>query len=104
MKFCRHLFTSVLPVLLLLNAHAEIIRISQISGYSTGNLGADATTGQQDQWFLVGNAGAMTVTNGSGSLNGAPLGLVDSAGDRIFISTNNTVNASRNQFAANGTF
>jgi hypothetical protein len=51
-----------------------------------------------------GTAGTITLTNGSGSLIGTNLGLVAAAGDRVFIGTNDTINASRNQFVPGTTY
>ena len=104
MKQVRFFVFLITALSALSSIHGAPFRISQIAGYNTGNLGADAMTGQQDQWFLVGNPGTITVTNGSGSLNGTALGLVASAGDRVFIGANNNINTSRNQFAPASTF
>ena len=90
-----------LGVFLSPNAHGILFRTAQMAGYSTGVLGADATTGSLDGWQ---NSNAqVTVTNGSGSLIGTNLGLVASAGDRAFIGAT-TALATRNQFVANSTF
>jgi hypothetical protein len=104
MKLLRSILIVLASSLFAQSIYAVILRSSQIVNFNTGNLGADITTGQIDQWFLVGNAGTITLTNGSGSLDGAGLGLVASAGDRIFIGAADQVNASRNQFAPNATF
>src|SRR5882757_4911736 len=83
------------------SALATIWRTSQIIISGTGNLGADSATGTAEGW---GNTTAnVTVTNGTGSLDGTNLGLVASAGDKVWISATPSLNA-RNQFATNGTF
>src|SRR6476619_5932809 len=88
-------------VLICQSTHAALIRSSQIVGYNTGNLGNDSGTGTLEGWQ---NATAqVTVTNGSGSLDGTGLGLVISAGDKVFISASNTLSA-RNQFVTNTVF
>lgn len=99
MKHLRSAFAIFIGVLVCHNVHAVILRSSQIVDFNTGNLGADITTGQLDQWFQVANAGMITLTNGSGSLDGTSLGLVASSGDRIFVGATNQINTSRNQFA-----
>jgi hypothetical protein len=81
------------------SVHAVLLRSSQMVNYSTGNLGANVTTGQLDGWFLVASSGTITMTNGSGSLIGTNLGLVASAGDRVFVGANDEITTSRNQFA-----
>jgi hypothetical protein len=82
-------------------AQAALIRNSQIVGYNTGNLGADSGTGTLDGW--QGGTAQVTVTNGSGSLDGTGLGLVVSAGDKVFMSATATLSA-RNQFVTNTVF
>lgn len=99
MKHMRSLVNLFTSLLLCESVHAVILRSSQIVNFNTGNLGADITTGQLDQWFQVANAGMITLTNGSGSLIGTNLGLVASAGDRVFVGSTNQINTSRNQFA-----
>src|SRR5215470_8138898 len=68
------------------NGSSETLRSSQIVGYNSGDLGVDASTGTLEGWNRIGGNGLVTVTNGSGSLDGTGLGLVISAGDRVFIS------------------
>jgi len=83
------------------SALATIWRTSQIIISGTGNLGTDSATGSAEGW---GNTtGNVTVTNGSGSLDGTSLGLIASAGDKISISPTVSLNA-RNQFATNTQF
>src|ERR1041385_8384202 len=80
------------------SAHAVLVKQDQFAGYNTGNLGADAGTGANNNWE---NAQAqVTLTNGSGSLNGLSLGLVSSFGDRVFVSGVSNFNAfgPRNKF------
>jgi hypothetical protein len=80
---------------------AALIRNSQIVGFNTGNLGNDSATGTLDGW--QNSTPQVTVTNGSGSLDGTGLGLVISAGDKVFLSATNTLSA-RNQFVTNTVF
>src|SRR5436190_18198139 len=76
------------------NAHAVLVnKVSQMVGFATGNLGAVGTT---EAW--TGSSGNVTVTNGSGSLDGTSLGLLSSQGDRAFISGTDALNTF-NQFA-----
>src|SRR5689334_17212044 len=83
-------------------SHATMLREVQFVGYGTGNLGASPETGSLEGW--QNSTAQVTVTNGSGSLNGTSLGLVASEGDRAFASASNTFNV-RNFFVpANGTF
>jgi hypothetical protein len=82
-------------------AYAVVYRQSQIIISGTGNLGTGITTGAAEGW---GNTtGNVTVTNGTGSLDGTSLGLVASSGDKVWISATPSLNA-RNQFATNGQF
>lgn len=81
-------------------SQATLLRRSQIVGFNTGNLGTSGV-GDADGW---GNSTSqVTVTNGAGSLDGTSLGLVSSAGDRVFISATEALNA-RNQFVPGGTY
>src|SRR2546423_4189657 len=85
--------------LLLSPASAAPVRTSQIVGYGTGVLGTDAATGTLDGW--VNPKAQITVTNGSHSLDGTGLGLVSSAGDKVFISATPASGfGCRNQFAS----
>jgi hypothetical protein len=95
------ILTIASSILVSQSAQATLIRSSQFVGYNTGNLGADAGTGTLDGW--QNSTAQVTVTNGAGSLDGTGLGLVASAGDRIFISATDAFNV-RNQFATNTTF
>lgn len=103
MKHMRLTLVLLGVIVLCHSAQAVLLRYSQIVNFDTGNLGADITTGQLDQWFLVANSGTITLTNGSGSLIGTNLGLVASAGDRVFVGAADEISTSRNQFA-NGQF
>jgi hypothetical protein len=88
-------------VFLCQSAHAVMYLQSQILITGTGNLGNDISTGTAEGW---GNTtGNVTVTNGTGSLDGTGLGLVASAGDKVWISATASLNA-RNQFATNAQF
>lgn len=86
------------------NVHAALLRTEQIVGYGTGRLGGDSTLGSLNGWNFT--SASITCTNGSGSLDGTSLGLVESAGDRVFLSayTNATLSGARNQFVPSGTF
>lgn len=75
---------------------AAQIRTSQLVGLSSGNLGTDSATGSLEGWNNP--TAQVTLTNGSGSLDGTSLGLVTSEGDRVFISGTTALNV-RNQFA-----
>ena len=86
------------------NVHSAILRSSQIVGYNSGDLGVDAGTGTLEGWSRIGGNGLVTLTNGSGSLDGTGLGLVVSAGDKVFISATDRVDSTRNQFATNTVF
>jgi hypothetical protein len=82
MKTIHVRILALIPALLLAqSAHAQVLRISQISGFATGQLGA---TGVADGWAGAGTE--VTNTSGSGSLDGTGLGLVASAGDKVEIS------------------
>ena len=86
------------------HARAALVRTEQVVGYGTGVFGADSTLGSLNGWNFT--SASITCTNGSGSLDGTSLGLVESAGDRVFLSayTNSSLSGVRNQFAASGTF
>ncbi len=100
-KFNLLLAALAIVVLLCQNAHAVVYLQSQIIISGTGNLGTGITTGAAEGW---GNTtGNVTVTNGTGSLDGTGLGLVASAGDKVWIGATPSLNA-RNQFATNGQF
>lgn len=90
----------VASFLLCQSAHAALVLESQFVGYGSGALGADVTTGTLDGWQL--STPEVFLTEGSGSLTGTNLGLVVSAGDRVFTSTNSA--GCRNQFVPSGTF
>lgn len=77
-------------------ADAVVWVTSQINTTGTGTFAADASTGTAEGW---GNPTSnITVTNGSGSLDGTNLGLVASAGNKVFINSTVALNT-RNQFA-----
>ena len=96
MKNTRLILIGLSTALICHCAHATVIRVSQLVGLSTGVLGTDASTGTTEGW---GNTTTqVTLTNGSGSLDGTALGLVVSAGDRAFTSATSALNV-RNQFA-----
>jgi len=92
----KRLFVILLSIVVHQCASAAVIRVSQLAGLNTGNLGADSTTGQQEGWNNP--TAQVTVTNGSSSLDGTGLGLVVSAGGRAFASATTALNV-RNQFA-----
>jgi len=82
-----------------LPASAVLMRTSQMGGFQSGNLGA---VGETEGW--AGSSAEVTVTAGSGSLDGTALGLVPSAGDKADVSANSGI-VTRNLFApAAGTF
>ncbi|MEI9962612.1 MAG: hypothetical protein WDM76_16300 [Limisphaerales bacterium] len=88
----------VAAIFLCQSASAVIYRQSQIIITGTNNLGTDVSTGTTEGW---GNTTAnITVTNGTGSLDGTSLGLVASAGDKVWIGATAALNT-RNQFATN---
>jgi hypothetical protein len=90
------------------NTDAALLRSEEIVGYSTGTLGTDATRGTLNGWDAGLNTPFINLTNGSGSLDGTGLGLVASAGDRVFLAyynvATNALAGARNQFATNTTF
>ncbi|HEY1717775.1 MAG TPA: hypothetical protein VGH42_05695 [Verrucomicrobiae bacterium] len=97
-KISLLLVTLATGVLLCQNASAVTWLFSPINISGTGNLGTGITTGSAEGW---GNTtGNVTVTNGTGSLDGTGLGLVASSGDKVWISASPSLNA-RNQFATN---
>lgn len=101
-KILTSLVLSTLATLFLCSsAHAVVYLRSQIVVTGTGNLGADASTGTGEGW--QNSTANVTVTNGSGSLDGTSLGLVASAGDKASIGATASLNA-RNLFATNGQF
>ena len=68
---------------------------SGMFNFTTGQLG---TVGAGEGW--ANSSASITVTNGSGSLDGTSLGLVASSGDKVYITTNATAAAaSDNVFA-----
>jgi hypothetical protein len=75
---------------------------SGMYNFTSGQLG---TVGSSEGW--ANNNTFITVTNGTGSLDGTTLGLVASTGDKVVIAatTNNTAGTGTdNAFAAKGTF
>ena len=101
MKQLRLLLVGVVGTLLLQQAHADPFRESQFVGYVTGNLGSTSASGGAEGWENPNLN--VTVTNGSGSLDGTSLGLVASDGDMVWMSGTYNLSA-RNLFAAGGTF
>jgi hypothetical protein len=105
-KYLSLLTLALLGVLFCLNVRAASVRIDEFAGYSSGTLGSDATRGTLNGWNQ--NTAQITLTNGSGSLDGTSLGLVASAGDRVFQAaysyTNTALATARNQIVPNGTF
>jgi hypothetical protein len=98
------LFAAVVSgVLVCQNAGATLILTDQFSGYATGNLGTSGTGNTGIIPFWTGNSSAVTVTNGSHSLDGTPLGLVSSAGDKVSITATAGLSV-YNTFAAKGEF
>jgi hypothetical protein len=69
------------------NAGATPLLTDQFSGYATGQLGASGTGNTGIIPFWAQATPAVTVTNGSHSLDGTGLGLVSSAGDKVTITT-----------------
>lgn len=91
MKQIRLILAIVLGAVFSLSANATTVLTEQFQDYATGPLGNPGTgqTGGVPGWTTAKSH--IVVTNGSGSLSGTNLGLVDSAGDRVFIaSTANT--------------
>ena len=105
-KYLSLLTLSLVGALFSSNVRADQVRVDEFAGYSSGTLGSDPTRGQLNGWNQA--TANITLTNGSGSLDGTSLGLVASAGDRVFQSaysyTNTALATARNQFVANGTF
>lgn len=83
------------------SANATAFRTSQLVGLSSGTLG---TVGTAEFW--TGSSGNFTVTSGAGSLDGTPLGLYPSAGDRVDIAASTTFNSlnTYNNFASSGQY
>lgn len=74
------------------------------ANYVTGRLGdaGAGNTGGVPGWYTA--QAEITVTNGSGSLNGTGLGLVASSGDRVFIAANDINNGAYNKFIPQSSF
>jgi hypothetical protein len=98
-------------VLFCQSASATAILTEQFIGYATGQLGAaaDGGTGNIPGWNSP--ATAITITNGSGSLDGTGLGLVSSAGDLAYIASGTPdtnaaglPNGAYNKFVNSGAF
>ena len=70
-------------------ALAESLCTDQFVNYATGRLGDPNTGGGATVPGWYNPKAPITVTNGSGSLLGAPLGLVASLGDKVSISNSN---------------
>lgn len=92
-------FVGALSVAQLQLAQGEIVRSSSMIGFATGNLGV---VGTGEGW--VGSSSSYLVTAGSGSLDGSPLGLVASTGDKATVLTNTGSLNTYNNFAASGQF
>lgn len=91
MKQIRLVLAIALGAAFGLSANATTVLTEQFQDYATGPLGNVGTgqTGGVPGWNTPKSH--IAVTNGSGSLDGTGLGLVASAGDRVFIaSTANT--------------
>ena len=78
---------------------ADIWRTSQMTGFSSGNLGA---VGAAEGWS--GSSGLYTVTSGSGSLDGMGLGLVPSSGDKAEVTAGTGSLNTYDTFANSGQF
>src|ERR1700744_2320233 len=95
------LLTLASTILFCQNANAVLYLRSELIITGTNNLGTDASTGTAEGW---GNTSPnITITNGTGSLDGTSLGLVASAGDKAWIGPT-AILSTRNQFATNGQF
>ncbi|MEK7781109.1 MAG: hypothetical protein AAB370_06380 [Verrucomicrobiota bacterium] len=101
MKHIRLVLAVTTIALASINVEATLLRSTQMVGYNTGNLGTTGVGAGADAW--ENSTAQVTVTNGSGSLDGTSLGLVASAGDRAFISATTALNV-RNQFVPASTY
>ncbi len=101
MKQIRLILAIVLGAAFSLSANATTVLTEQFQDYATGPLGNAGTglTGGTPGWNT--SKSHIVVTNGSGSLDGTALGLVASAGDRVFIAS--TANTNDNYDTAAGT-
>src|SRR5262245_15740293 len=88
------------------SASAFLVLSEQIVGYTTGTLGSAPTRGTLNGWDSTITSASITLTNGSGSLDGSLLNLVESEGDRVFQTAvpAGPTQRVRNQFAANNQF
>jgi hypothetical protein len=93
-----------MAVLFCQGASAVTYVTEQFGNYATGRLGdpGAGNTGGTPGWYTPKDQ--ITVTNGSGSLEGTNLGLVASAGDMIFIAATNIDNGAYNKFVPQSTF
>ncbi len=100
MKQIRLVLAVILGAAFGLSANATTVLTEQFQDYATGPLGSTGTgqTGGVPGWNTAKSH--IVVTNGSGSLDGTALGLVASAGDRVFIAS--TANTNDNFDAATG--
>jgi hypothetical protein len=91
MKYIRLILAVILGAVLSQSANATTVLTEQFINYATGELGSAGTgsTGGVPGWNTPRSH--IVVTNGSGSLDGTGLGLVESAGDMaIILNTANT--------------
>src|SRR5690348_13122673 len=100
MKQIRLVLAIVLGAGFGLSANATTVLTEQFQDYATGTLGSVGTgqTGGVPGWNTPKSH--IVVTNASGSLDGTALGLVASAGDRVFIAS--TANTNDNFDAVTG--
>jgi hypothetical protein len=100
MKQIRIVLAIVLGAAFSLSANATTVLTEQFQDYATGPLGAVGTgnTGGVPGWS--GSRSHIVVTNGSDSLDGTSLGLIASAGDRVFIAS--TANTNDNYDVSSG--
>lgn len=107
-KLSLFLVTLASGLLLCQNAGAYATWTDEFVNYATGRLGDAGTgaTGGNPGWGSARDQ--ITVTNGSGSLDGTSLGLVVSYGDKVSISgwsnTNSIGGVTYNMFVPKGTY
>jgi len=93
---CSSVALALLALMLQAASGGELVRISQILNYSTGPLGQAENV---EGW--VNTSANITVTSGSGSLDGTALGLTASRGDHADISAADSLSV-YNLFATSG--